>query len=639
MKKYIFTILCLKISVFTIFSQEIEITNSVAVGGVTSNSARFWVRTSIPASINIEVSEDQSFSSSIKGNEQETTVEKGNADIIDVNGLNNDTKYYYRVISGDQLVDETERSFWTFPLESSKPNFAFAFGSCQQSNYNNHTDQSSVFDEIINHDFKFFLQLGDWGYPDTTDDTPENNNFFSADYSLVQESYRTKYDKDYAMDKLLRKMAVDYVYDDHDYMNNNSSALTSSFYIPFRPNDYSDDDFYKIEIENPPGARENSIRGYKENLPGYDLENESRGIYHNFRYGNTEFFMLDLRSQKSSALNSFIKNVTTDNWEFIPPEGHSILGREEAIGEGESQFTWLLNGLKNSSADWKFIVSSVPFNMGQRQALSSALLLQDIPINIEGAPPGTTAIAAAFELADGWSGFQEEADILLNFIEENEIKNVIVLSGDSHNAALDDGENAGLPEIMAGNLDITNSRTVELFESFGIKIWNKGGHGITTDEWNDAFGKVTVFGSDSVRLSLVDEFGTLFAAHTIVSELPTSIKGGNIFNEYTIEQNFPNPFNPSTVIQYRIPNTAEALNLPDRERGSVEVQVSLNVYDVLGREVAILVNKKQKPGSYEVEFNGTGLTSGLYIYRLNVFSNIANHNVLYSETKKMILMK
>ncbi|MDX1701077.1 MAG: alkaline phosphatase D family protein, partial [Melioribacteraceae bacterium] len=357
MKNYNYIILCLMLLSSGIYSQEFEITNSIAVGGVTSNSARFWVRTSIPAPVNIEVAEDQTFSSSIRGIEQETTVERGNSNIIEVGGLSNSTKYFYRVISGDQIIDETERYFWTFPLENATPDFSFAFGSCQQSNYDNNTDQSSAFGEIVNHDLRFFLQIGDWGYPDTTDNTPEDNNFFSADYSLIQESYRTKYDKDYPMDNLLRKMAIDYVYDDHDYMNNNASSLTSSYYIPYRPNDYSDD-FYKIEIGNPPGARENSIRAYKENLPGYELENESRGIYHNFRYGNTEFFMLDLRSQKSSALNPFIKNVATDNWEFIPPEGHSILGREEAIGEGESQLTWLLNSLMNSTAEWKFIVSS-----------------------------------------------------------------------------------------------------------------------------------------------------------------------------------------------------------------------------------------------------------------------------------------
>ncbi|MCB0751540.1 MAG: alkaline phosphatase D family protein, partial [Ignavibacteriae bacterium] len=368
----------------------------------------------------------------------------------------------------------------------------------------------SVFNEIIKYDVKFFLQLGDWGYPDTTDFTPLTNNYFAADYGLVQESYWSKFNKEYPIDKLLSKMPVDYIYDDHDFMNNNSSALTSSFYIPYKPNILSTD-FVKMEINNPVGARENSIRGYKENMPGYQLENESRGIHHKFSYGNVDFFALDLRAQKSSALNAFVKNESTNLWEFNPPAGHTIIGRDETVGEGESQLNWFLNSLKNSTAEWKFIMSSVPFNIGQRAALDMGLFLQNVVISIEGAPEGTTAIAASFELADGWSGFPEDSKTILDFIKDNNLKNIIVLSGDQHNSAIDDGANAGLPEIMAGNLDITNSKTVTLFESFGLSIWNKGGHGLTTNEFNDAFGKVTVFGSDSVKLSLIDEFGTLFA--------------------------------------------------------------------------------------------------------------------------------
>ena len=104
--------------------------------------------------------------------------------------------------------------------------------------------------------------------------------------------------------------------------------------------------------------------------------------------------------------------------------------------------------------------------------------------------------------------YPNDVDNDLLFIENNNIKNVIVLSGDSHNAAMEDGTNAGLPEIMAGGLDITNSKTVALMQSFGINIWNKGGQGVSTNEFNNAFGKITVFGTDSVKLELIDEFGT-----------------------------------------------------------------------------------------------------------------------------------
>ncbi|RPI73750.1 MAG: T9SS C-terminal target domain-containing protein [Ignavibacteriales bacterium] len=87
-------------------------------------------------------------------------------------------------------------------------------------------------------------------------------------------------------------------------------------------------------------------------------------------------------------------------------------------------------------------------------------------------------------------------------------------------------------------------------------------------------------------------------------------------NTFTLEQNYPNPFNPSTVISYQLP---------------VSGFVSLKVYDVLGNEVATLVNGEQNSGSHSINFNAAQLSSGVYIYRLNAGK--------FSETKSMILIR
>jgi len=85
---------------------------------------------------------------------------------------------------------------------------------------------------------------------------------------------------------------------------------------------------------------------------------------------------------------------------------------------------------------------------------------------------------------------------------------------------------------------------------------------------------------------------------------------------YILSQNYPNPFNPITIIEYDI-----------KERSFVE----LKIYDVLGREVNVLVNEEQVAGSYKAKFDASGLTSGIYFYRFQA----AN----YIKTKKMILLK
>ena len=86
--------------------------------------------------------------------------------------------------------------------------------------------------------------------------------------------------------------------------------------------------------------------------------------------------------------------------------------------------------------------------------------------------------------------------------------------------------------------------------------------------------------------------------------------------KFVLFQNYPNPFNPTTDIGFRI-----------TEFGFV----NLKVYDILGREVATLVNEEKKPGTYEVEFTGSNLSSGIYFYRLKAGAFI--------QTKKMILLK
>jgi photosystem II stability/assembly factor-like uncharacterized protein len=103
-----------------------------------------------------------------------------------------------------------------------------------------------------------------------------------------------------------------------------------------------------------------------------------------------------------------------------------------------------------------------------------------------------------------------------------------------------------------------------------------------------------------------------------LADLVTDVKDKNneIPSKYTLEQNYPNPFNPTTIIKYDI-----------SEAGFV----SLKVYDILGREVQTLVNNYKNKGTYEVNFNGSNLASGVYLYKLKAGS--------FTSIKKMMLIK
>jgi hypothetical protein len=93
-------------------------------------------------------------------------------------------------------------------------------------------------------------------------------------------------------------------------------------------------------------------------------------------------------------------------------------------------------------------------------------------------------------------------------------------------------------------------------------------------------------------------------------------KNENLPLDFKMFQNYPNPFNPVTTIKYGIPQS---------------VFVKISVYNILGQEVAILVNEYKEAGYYNVGFDGSNLASGIYIYKIFAIN--------FTDTKKMLLLK
>jgi hypothetical protein len=105
--------------------------------------------------------------------------------------------------------------------------------------------------------------------------------------------------------------------------------------------------------------------------------------------------------------------------------------------------------------------------------------------------------------------------------------------------------------------------------------------------------------------------------------------------EFSLSQNYPNPFNPSTKIRYEIPGQSLPVGRQARNDNNL---VILKVYDILGNEIATLVNEEKPPGVYEVEFDGRNLASGVYIYQLKVYP-AAGGAGSFIDSKKLVLMK
>lgn len=119
------------------------------------------------------------------------------------------------------------------------------------------------------------------------------------------------------------------------------------------------------------------------------------------------------------------------------------------------------------------------------------------------------------------------------------------------------------------------------------------------------------------RLSVTKQDSTEMQSYPImIQPTATGILQTSLPTQFELFDNYPNPFNPATVISYQLP---------------VNSKVVLKMYDVLGRETSTLVNARENAGTHKVKFDGAGLPSGIYFYRLEAGS--------YSATKKLVLLK
>ena len=142
--------------------------------------------------------------------------------------------------------------------------------------------------------------------------------------------------------------------------------------------------------------------------------------------------------------------------------------------------------------------------------------------------------------------------------------------------------------------------------------------GAGTETWSDRYDRTPgSLSQQGVSDLAVNQFGEVFVTGqymdrsgnadylTLMYASPTDVRppAGQVPGEFRLHQNYPNPFNPGTTIAYEL---------------AVSADVRLSVFDMLGREVAMLVSGRKNAGTHEVKFDATGLASGVYLYRLQV---------------------
>jgi photosystem II stability/assembly factor-like uncharacterized protein len=142
----------------------------------------------------------------------------------------------------------------------------------------------------------------------------------------------------------------------------------------------------------------------------------------------------------------------------------------------------------------------------------------------------------------------------------------------------------------------------------GGNSWFRQSSPIFDNSSSQAIDTLKAWAGGNGLVHTTDGGGPPLSIHQIGNEIP---------KDYKLNQNYPNPFNPSTNIKYQITKSK---------------YVTLKIFDITGKEIATLVNQKQEAGTYEVDFSGEGLSSGIYFYTLIVDGNVI-------DTKKMVLLK
>jgi len=510
------------------------ITHGPVTGGVTDSSANLFLRCSTNESFTIQLDTDSLFSNPLLFSNV-TDPGKDFSAITSCSGLNSNTMYFYRVVFNSS-IDNKKGSFRTFPAEGLPSNFSFVTGSCQE------TPNMKVYDVIPTHHPLFMVHSGDYTYPSYQ--LPAS---YPVEWSSIALSYRKRYEELVMKDKLLPFIPLVYMPDDDDNWGISRTQHIGTSYSGSFPNIQNFINTSPIsQVE-----RTNCLRGYRYFFPGYATIDTTEGHYHSFKVANAEFFVTDTRSMADPYSDAYQFDSITGLWSFVPDISHSILGT--------NQMNWLLNGLSTSTAKWKFIVSGVPFNPKFTKIIEAGLLIQGYVFNVAG--ENGTGLRLSTSFADCWGGYPDDITTLIQHVSSQQINNIIVLSGQTHNNVMDDGTNSFFPELNASGLSVSSTElayqmalNAPLFGQPPVvdSLWNAGGNGLFNTNFKNGFGKVDVYGQDSVVLCVIDEDNITLSCMTVYGDGSVNNDAGVKLNGYLSSAwtVYPNPSSNSFMLRF-----------------------------------------------------------------------------------------
>jgi alkaline phosphatase D len=636
--------------------------HGVASGDPLEDRVIIWTRVTPdtlnnnPIQVTWRVATDTRFSNVVRSGTFTTDASRDYTVKVDVTGLQAGSTYYYvfNALGKNSLVGRTK----TTPTGTQVSQLKFAVASCSNFQAGYFTNYRHI---AVRNDLDAVLHLGDYIYEYANgvygDSSLQNNRKVEPDKEIITlADYRTRYST-YRLDTNLVRAHQQHpfitVWDDHESANN----------------------AYKDGAENHTPATEGdwntrkaiSKQVYFEWMPIRD--NSQRDVYRKIKYGNLlDLIMIDTRLKGREL------QINDINDPALQDTNRTILGAE--------QKAWLFDQLRTSTARWKVIgqqVTFAEFNVGW-----AALL------------PGSTFTFESLEslFLDFWDGYPAERTQVLNFIKNNNIKNVVILTGDVHasfaydvadkpvNLTLQtvpglgripfytpspnyvDSTGAGAvavefvtPSITSANFDenvgLAAAQALQLqinrpISASGVNLGNPNPHMKYNDLIRHGYFILDVK-ADSAQANwyyapiLQPGQPEAFGAGYYTKNNESRLRRANGQSNPKAVQDEPAPNNPLMTTSLKnvkekqifailgvYPNPFDQLNTLHYSL-SQAAQVRIGLFDINGKLVRTLVNQRMQPGIFSLQLNAGDLAQGTYIYKIQINEQIYTAKVVLTK--------
>ena len=337
-------------------------------------------------------------------------------------------------------------------------------------------------------------------------------------------------------------------------------------------------------------------------------------------YGGPGIYFESLISPPASGTVSFIAPFVVSN------SNPSILyaGRSTVYKSTNSGMQW-------TPGPW--ITVNPPLSMAISNQDPNIVFVATAPVN---------ATSEIFRTTDGgatWLDVKKDLphsypmDIIFDPENDNNVYVVFSGFGNSHffkstnrgDEWINIGD--GLPDVPTSAVAVDPFRTNYLYVGNDLGLYFSPDTGSNWYDMNDGLPDACMIADISISPSnkklRIATHGSGVYETNLIDEFVVSVDKQEVPSYFLLEQNYPNPFNPITTIEYSLQKSKRDIHNEDK--------VTLKVFDTIGREIAVLVNEYQSPGTYKVHFDASSLASGIYIYNLSYGST--------SLSRKMLLLK